>query len=60
MLEHPYGMYYNYNNISHNLYFYIKIWKLPWEKVNREPSSADYDNLHDQQIQIIYTFGSLY
>ena len=52
-------MYYNYNNISHNL-FYIKIKKLPWEKVNREPSSADYDNLLDQQIQIIYTFGCIH
>ena len=39
--------------------FHIKIKKLPWEKVNREPSSADYDNLHDQQIQIIYTFGCI-
>ena len=39
--------------------FHIKIKKLPWEKVNREPSSADYDNLRDQQIQIIYTFGCI-
>ena len=40
--------------------FIVKIQNLPWEKVNREPSSADYDNLHDQQTQIIYTFGCLY
>ena len=41
--------------------FYSKNLKTPMgKKVNREPSSADYDNLHDQQIQIIYTFGCLY
>ena len=51
MFYHPYGLYVLQlqQYFSQFIVFYIKI-KLPWEKVNREPSSADYDNLRDQQI----------